>query len=217
MKSLLSNSRFPATPRFLATRWVVPSLVAALLVLSGSAQVPANTQLPAGSVVPSERHRSVARRVGSMLEGMHYSGSKLDDRMSAIVYSRYLESIDSQHANLLSADITDFDQYKLRFDDMIRSGDVDPAFAIFARFQQRNRERVKFAIAQLDKEPDWTLNESFEFDRQKAPWANSGTELDDWWRKRVKNDALSLILTGKSWDETSKLLRKRYETTLKRI
>jgi carboxyl-terminal processing protease len=200
-----------------STRWLAPSMLAALMVLTGSAQAPASTQLPAGSVVPSERHRSVARKVGSMLEGMHYSGSKLDDRLSAIVYTRYLESIDSQHTSLLAADVAEFEQYKLRFDDMIRSGDVDPAFAIFARYQQRNRERMKYAIAQLDKEPNWTLNESFEFNREKAPWAAAPAELDDFWRKRVKNDALSLILTGKSWEETAKLLKKRYETTLKRI
>src|SRR6187549_3925530 len=207
MNSLLTRS----------TRWLAPSMLAALLLLTGSAQVPANTQLPAGSVVPSERHRSVARRVGSMLEGMHYSQSKLDDKLSATVYTRYLESIDSQHTSLLATDVADFEQYKLRFDDMIRSGDVDPAFAIFARFQQRNRERIKFAIAQLDKEPDWTLNENFEFNREKSPWAAAPAELDDFWRKRVKNDALSLLLTGKNWDEASKLLKKRYETTLKRI
>jgi carboxyl-terminal processing protease len=202
---------------FRSSRWLAPSMLAALLVLTGSAQAPANTQLPAGSVVPTERHRSVARRVGSMLEGMHYSGNKLDDRLSAIVYDRFLEAIDGQHTSLLASDVAEFEQYKLRFDDMIRSGDVDPAFAIFARYQQRNRERIKFAIAQLDKEPDWTLNETFEFDREKAPWAASQGELDEFWRKRVKNDALSLELTGKSWDDASKLLKKRYETTLKRI
>jgi len=202
---------------FRSSRWLAPAMLAALLVLTGSAQAPANTQLPAGSVVPTERHRSVARRVGSMLEGMHYSGNKLDDRLSAIVYERFLEAIDGQHTSLLASDIAEFDQYKLKFDDMIRSGDVDPAFAIFALYQQRNRERIKFAIAQLDKEPDWTLNETFAFDREKAPWAASQAELDEFWRKRVKNDALSLELTGKNWDDASKLLRKRYETTLKRI
>ena len=200
-----------------STRWLAPSMLAAFLVLSGSAQAPAGTQLPPGSVIPSERHRSVARKVGQMLEGMHYSQSKLDDKLSAIVYTRYLESIDSQHTSLLASDVNEFEQYKLRFDDMIRTGDVEPAFAIFARFQQRNRERIKYAIAQLDKEPNWTLNESFEFNREKAPWAVTPVELDDFWRKRVKNDALSLILTGKNWEETSKLLKKRYETTLKRI
>jgi len=200
-----------------SSRWLAPAMLVALLVRTGSAQAPASTQLPAGSVVPTERHRSVARRVGNMLEGMHYTGSKLDDKMSAVVYARYLESIDSQHTSLLASDVAEFEQYKLRFDDMIRTGDVDPAFAIFARFQQRNRERIKFAIAQLDKQPDWTLNENFEFDREKAPWAASSAELDEFWRKRVKNDALSLLLTGKSWDEAAPLLKKRYETTLKRI
>jgi carboxyl-terminal processing protease len=205
------------SPLHRSSRWLAPSMLAALLVLTGSAQAPANTQLPVGSVVPSERHRSIARRVGSMLESMHYSGSKLDDRLSGIVYARFLDSIDGQHTSLLASDIADFEQYKLRFDDMIRSGDVDPAFAIFARYQQRNRERIRFAIAQLGKEPDWTLNEYFEFDREKAPWATSSAELDEFWRKRVKNDALSLLLTGKNWDEASKLLRKRYETSLKRV
>ena len=202
-----------------STRWLAPSMLASpLLVLTGSAQAPANTQLPAGSVVPSERHRSVARRVGSMLEGMHYSQSKLDDKLSATCTTRYLESIDSQHTSLLASDVADFEQYKLRFDDMIRSGDVDPAFAIFARFQQRNRERIKFAISQLDKEPDWTLNEVFEFNREKAPWAASSAELDDFWRKRVKNDALSLLLTGKNWDEASRSCsRSVTKHTLKRI
>ena len=100
---------------------------------------------------------------------------------------------------------------------MIRSGDVEPAFAIFARFQQRNRERIRFALAQLDKEPDWTIDETFEFDREKAPWAATSAELDELWRKRVKNDGLSLLLTGKTWDEASKLLQKRYESTLKRV
>src|SRR5690242_21419924 len=103
-----------------SSRWLATSMLAALLVLTGSAQAPANTQLPAGSVVPSDRHRSVARRVGSMLEGMHYSGNKLDDRMSAIVYDRFLEAIDGQHSSLLASDIADFEQHKLRFDDMIR-------------------------------------------------------------------------------------------------
>ena len=43
-----------------SSRWLATSMLAALLVLTGSAQAPANTQLPAGSVVPSDRHRSVA-------------------------------------------------------------------------------------------------------------------------------------------------------------
>ncbi len=41
--------------------------------------------------------------------------------------------------------------------------------------------------------------------------------MDELWRKRVKNDALSLMLTGKSWTDAAEVLRKRYERVLKRV
>ena len=41
--------------------------------------------------------------------------------------------------------------------------------------------------------------------------------MDELWRKRVKNDALSLMLTGKTWPEAADVLRKRYERVLKRV
>ena len=41
--------------------------------------------------------------------------------------------------------------------------------------------------------------------------------MDELWRKRVKNDALSLMLTGKTWPEVAEILRKRYERVLKRV
>ncbi len=41
--------------------------------------------------------------------------------------------------------------------------------------------------------------------------------MNELWRKRIKNDALSLLLTGKTWKEASELLQKRYERVLKRV
>ncbi len=74
----------------------------------------------------------------------------------------------------------------------------------------------RYAIKLLETEPDFTVDESFEFDREHAPWAASQAELDELWRKRVKNDALSLMLTDKTWAETRDVLKKRYERVAKR-
>jgi len=41
-------------------------------------------------------------------------------------------------------------------------------------------------------------------------------ELDELWRKRVKNDAISLMLAGKTWPEAKEVLAKRYERAAKR-
>ena len=69
----------------------------------------------------------------------------------------------------------------------------------------------------LAEEPEFTVNESFQFDRSELGWARSEEELQEVWRKRVKNDALSLTLTEKPWEETSELLKQRYERLLRRV
>ena len=199
--------------------WVTACLVALLaLPLAGSAQAPAGAALlPPGAIAPTEAQRRTARRVVQYLEEEHYSHAIVDRKMSELVYSRYLEYLDPQRSYLLAADINEFAAYKDQFDDMIRSGNIDPAYLIFARFQQRNRERMQYALTQLKTEPDWTLNESFDFERKDAPWPADEAQMNELWRKRVKNDALSLLLTGKQWPEATDILRKRYERVLKRI
>lgn len=205
------------TPR-LTAGFTASLLSVLLLTLAGSAQAPAGTvALPPGAIAPSERQRLVARRVGMILEDTHYRRANIDDELSEQVYQRYLKFLDGQHSYFLASDIAEFDAWRLRFDDMIRTGDLEPAYAIFARYQARNRERMQFALAQLEQEPDWTLNESFEFDRTKADWVASETEMDELWRQRVKNDALGLLLAGKTWAEASDTLHKRYERVLKRV
>jgi len=68
---------------------------------------------------------------------------------------------------------------------------------------------MAFALEVLKKEPDFTLDETFEFDREHAPWAASTAELDDLWAQAGQNDALSLMLTDKTWPEARDILQKR--------
>ncbi|MCP5472642.1 MAG: carboxy terminal-processing peptidase [Sinobacteraceae bacterium] len=200
-----------------ATWLAVSALCVALLALGSSSSATSGpAMLPPGALAPTDRQRMIARQVGSILEEAHFRRATIDDRFSAEVFTKFLDFMDGQRSYFLASDIAEFEPLRLRFDDMIRSGDIDPAYGIFARFQQRNRERIRYALAQLEKEPDWTVDESFEFDRSKAPWPQTSAELDELWRKRIKNDAVSLLLTGKDWAEATDVLRKRYERVLKR-
>jgi carboxyl-terminal processing protease len=208
-------SRFERRSTAWAALFVAVMMV---LALTGSAQAPAGPSvLPPNAIAPNDRQRAIARRVGSILEEAHYRHVLIDDHMSGQIYDRYIESLDSQHLYFLASDIKEFEQWRYRFDDMIHTGDIEPGFAIFARYQQRDRERIAAALKMLDTEPDWTLDESMEFDRKDATWATTSAQLDEVWRKRVKNDGLSLLLTGKTWKEAVDLLRKRYERGLKRV
>ncbi|HEY5559128.1 MAG TPA: carboxy terminal-processing peptidase [Steroidobacteraceae bacterium] len=210
--------RAPTSPRL---RLALVLLVAACIVVlagSGAARAPLSPALASsGELVASERHRRVMRLVAEVVERQHYRQAPLDDDMSSQIYERYLEALDGSRSYLLATDIAEFERLRYEFDDAIARADAGPAFEIFTRYQQRNREVLRHAIALLDVEPDFTLDESFRFDRTDDGWPATDAELRELWRKRVKNDALSLLLAGKTWPEASEVLRKRYERVAKRI
>jgi len=199
--------------------WIAASAVAFMaMVLASSSTIPAAaSDLPPGAIAPTERQRAIARRIGTILEEAHYRRASIDDKMSAEIYTRYLDFLDGQRSYFLASDVADFSVYRLKFDDMIQTGEIEPAFVIFARFQERNKQRLEYALELLKTEPDWKLEESYQFDREGLPWPATEADARDLWRKRVKNDALSLVLTGKAWPEASDILRKRYERVLKRV
>jgi carboxyl-terminal processing protease len=192
------------------------AVLAACTLLLGTARGPAPAGATATGLAPTDREAKVSRLVGSVFERSHYRQAPVNDPVSSLMLDRYVESLDGNRSYFLASDIAEFERYRYELDDAISQGKLEPAFAIYNRFQERNRERMAYALASLDTEPDFTLHESFEFDREHAPWATTRAELDEIWRKRVKNDALSLMLTGKTWPEARDILRKRYERTEKR-
>jgi carboxyl-terminal processing protease len=170
-----------------------------------------------GELAPSERHRRVLRLVSEVVERQHYRQAELDDSMSSLIFERYLEALDGNRSYFLATDIAEFEPLRYQLDDAIQEADAGPAFQIFTRYQERNREVLRYAITLLNVEPDFTIDESFRFDRTEEGWPASGDELHELWRKRVKDDALRLMLQGKTWAEASDMLRKRYERVTKRI
>jgi carboxyl-terminal processing protease len=176
-----------------------------------------SVRLPTGAIQPTARQQLLAPRIASILEQAHYSGRRIDKEFSGQVFDHYLVQLDGQHSYFEATDIAAMQQWRNSFDDMIHTGQLDPAYLIFARLQQRNRERMQYAISLLATEPDWTLKESYDFDRDNAAWPKDTAELNELWRQRVKNDALSLMLTGKTWPEAADVLRKRYGRLLARV
>ncbi|HEY7929059.1 MAG TPA: carboxy terminal-processing peptidase [Steroidobacteraceae bacterium] len=209
------------TPRFWRSVGAPLALAAiALLVLSaaGSTGAPAATGLlPTGAIAPTPQQRMLAPRIAGILEQNHYRHIPIDQRLSPLVYQHFLTTLDGQHNYFLASDIATFDRWKYRFGDMIHTGELDPAYLIFNVFQQRNREHIAYALKLLDTQPDWTVNESFTVDREHAAWPTTQQQMDELWRLRVKNDAISLMLTGKTWPQTADILRKRYQSMLHRI
>lgn len=144
----------------------------------------------------------------------HYKSMPLDDAMSEKIFDRYLKTLDPERQFFLQSDVDEFLPARQKLDDAIFDKDLTVPFAIFSRYHQRFIERVSYAKEALKGEFDFAVTESYPLSREKEAWMKSNEELDDLWRKRVKNDWLRLKLAGKDAAEIRKTLDRRYETYL---
>src|ERR1700692_1334117 len=124
----------------------------ALAVVSATPAPAASTLLPPGAVAPTDNQRAIARKVGAILEQYHYRHATIDGHFSSQVYERYLDFLDGQRSYFLARDIAEFEPWRRGFEGMIHTGDIDPAYLIFARFQERNRQRIRCALGLLKSE-----------------------------------------------------------------
>ena len=166
----------------------------------------------AQDLIPDSQETLVSRVVNQLLEKNHYNKVILDDKFSAIIFDRYLEDLDGNRAYFLKDDIQKFEKYRFLFDDFIKSGNGNAAFEIYNTLKMRFNDRTKFIFKTIEQGFDFTIKEAFEYDRDNKPWAKTIEDLDDFWRKRIKSDALNLKLAGKADKEIKDLLTKRFQT-----
>jgi carboxyl-terminal processing protease len=158
--------------------------------------------------------------VVELLKRHHYSKPPLDDKRSEIIYQSYLKLLDPARSYFLASDIAEFDKWRTQFDDFLKSGDLQPGFTIYKRYLDRIKSRLDFALAELDKgvdKIDLTTKETLLVDRKDAAWPKNEAELDDLWRKRVKDEVLRLKIAGKEPAKIQETLTKRYKNQLSRL
>ncbi len=201
--------------------WVTPRLLAGLLLallLGGLPPVVARDGAePPPVLQASARHRQVARLVTRFVERWHYARTRVDDQLSELVLDAYLKALDPGKQYFLESDIVYFSRYRHTLDDVLRSGQLDPVFDIFRLYRLRAQQNLGHALNLLEHEPDFSIDEIYYFDREDLPWIDTATEMQDSWRRRVKNDALNLMLADKDWAAAAEVLRKRYSRVLKRV
>ncbi|MEM7704212.1 MAG: carboxy terminal-processing peptidase [Pseudomonadota bacterium] len=166
---------------------------------------------------PEPNQLEASRWATTFLTRAHYKKTRLDDTLSSAILDRYLESLDPNRVFFMDSDVRQFEAFRTVLDDALKKQDLSAAFVIFNVYAQRVNERIEFATALLEKPFDFEINESLELDRSEAPWAKTETELNDIWRRRVKNDMLRLRLANKEEESANDVLRQRYENLDRRV
>lgn len=158
----------------------------------------------------------IAQTTGNVLASGHYRQKPLNDEMSATFFTNYLSTLDYARLIFVQADVDEFAQrYAQRLDDLTLAGDPTPAYEIFQRYLSRLEERTTLALKLLEEPIDFTKDERFNPQRDKAPWPKDKAEADEIWRLRVKFDVLQGRLAKDKADDVLTNLAKRYARLLK--
>ena len=185
--------------------WMLPSIAATPTVISDN------------ELRPELRHEQISQLVSKLIRKSHYLHTAIDDDLSSMVFDRYIYALDNNRMYLQAGDVDNFEIYRYQLDDIVKSEPLNPIFKIFEVYRLRVRERLNFALLQLEAEPDFSIDESYMFNREDQLWLQNEAQLDDLWRRRIKNDAMNLKLAEKNWTDIQKILHKRYTRFLKRM
>ncbi len=180
--------------------------------LSATADLEPLTPLAMG-----ERHPTISQNVSKLIEELHYTRPRLDNSLSSAILDRYLDTLDVNRQYFLARDIAAFGRYRYELDERARNGQLEPVFEIFNVFRERTKERITHALELVAVEPDFTLDESYRFDRTDLAWPVTEADIREIWRRKVKSDGLSLVLAGESWEEARETLTQRYERLYRRV
>lgn len=197
---------------------VVILFMSANLFIASKTNSPNNSSIPSDTlktIEPEQKYSFENQLITSIISRYHYKRFDLNDSLSSVIFYRYIDVLDHGKNYFLKSDIESFEKYKLSIDDMLQTGDLKFYYDVFNEYLRRMNERIAFADSILDNEFDCSVNEVFELNQDSASWADSKDQLDEIWRKRLKNDALTYKLNGKDWEFISQTLKKRYKNYAK--
>ena len=172
------------------------------------------------ALAPTAAQSDTLKEIIDVIEDRHYASRRYDDGLSAQHFTAYLDALDPQRMFFEADDIAAFSQWQLTLDNAGRAGDLAPAFTIFNNFHDELKDRLTEILETLPQTLgsfDYEVEEYLEIDRSAMPWAKNDTQLDERWRKRLKNQALSLLLAEKAPAEIPETLERRYQNQLKRL
>lgn len=161
---------------------------------------------------PKDYYGDETELINTIISRYHYRKLELNDSLSEVIFNRYINSLDRNKSYFLASDIKEFEKYEYKIDNLLKDGKLNPVYDMFKKYKERANERIDYVLNIINQEFDFTLDEYYETDRENAEWSNTDQEANEIWREKVKNDALSLKLTGKEWDSIVETLTKRYES-----
>ncbi len=159
-----------------------------------------NLDAEANALQPTAQHAVIAKDVVGLFESISYKKVPFGDSISSIVFDNLIKAMDQGKHYLMQSDIDGFEQYRNTLSQDFKAGDLSAAYHMFNVYMERYVNRLEFALTQVEAPHDFSIDETYVYNREHEGWFTDEAEADEQWRKRVKYDLLNLRLSGNGSD-----------------
>ena len=194
-------------------------VIVTLLLCITCTFVSADTPAFLEPIEQESQQTALYREILDRLATRHYHGQKINDELSERYLTTYIEMLDPLKSYFLQADINEFSQWQTKLDDLARRGDVSPGFIIFNRLRANaiNQLKDNIALLESDYKFDFEADESFVLDGDMRDWHQTAEQRSEYWRKRIKDSMIRLLLNDKEPAKARELLIKRFTNQKKQM
>ena len=200
-------------------RVIVILLLSFISVTTLYSHIYASTDAELGPIEKQSEQTALFREILDRLATRHYHGQKINDELSERYLTTYIEMLDPLKSYFLQSDIEEFSKWKTKLDDLARRGDVNPGFIMFNRLRTQAiaQHQANIELLESDYEFDFTADETIILDGEERDWLESPVQRDEYWRKRIKDAMIRLLLNGKEPAKARELLIKRFTNQKKQM
>jgi carboxyl-terminal processing protease len=156
--------------------------------------------------IDPDRDKLLLELLTFVIEKGHYNPAVIDDNFSKGVYKDYIIALDPSKRFFLQSDINEFSKFELELDDQLNNKDLTFFNLTYDRLMLRMEEGSKIYKEILSKPFDYKIEENFNVDYDKAPFAKNAAQLKEKWRKQIKLTTLSSF-TDKQKIESDKKIK----------
>ncbi len=139
--------------------------------------------------------KKISRSVAYSLPLYHLNQLPLDENISTNAYNLFIDSLDPARSYFLQSDIDVFSKEAKVLNKQLRKGSIAFAEKVFSVLMERIENRNVFIEKTLKEGFDTSIEETFLWDRKNATWAQNEAEWDEIWRKRIKNEYVTRLVS----------------------
>lgn len=158
---------------------------------------------PADTDNQSIPEKQIAKMIYRKLPGMHLNREKIDMNTASNAVEQLLSTFDYSRIYFMQNDVEQFRAQAAQLPEQLKNGDTSFIDSMFETLLNRVSNRVDYVGQLLEKGFDTGRDETYTWKRKDLPWAADEAEWNDLWRRRIKSEYISRLISERLSEENA--------------